>query len=268
MAIKVGVLSDVDSLALTFPASTAVSIGDLLWNNAGAAAKASAQTDQLSEVANQRLFASLFLGVSAVARLVTETEAQSRTIRTDTIVDATCTSTTWALGDLVGPTEDTGGTFLENQQVKKVVDSSLAIGYCVKAGTSLTTVRCRLLSRYLPSTIRSPFFGYQTGQGGAVTQITSSATGVTLSKQTGQITTVALTTAGAAEERFTVTNTLVEATDCIALGTTYAGAGTPAVSVMAVSAGSFDLVITNLHVSAALNAVMVINFALIKGKAA
>lgn len=108
--------------------------------------------------------------------------------------------------------------------------------------------------------------GYSTGAGGAVTQITSSSTGVTLSKPCGQITTVALTTAGAAEERFTVTNTLIQATDCIALGTTYNGAGTPAVSVLNVAAGAFDLVITNLSASA-LNALMVINFAIVRSVA-
>lgn len=110
--------------------------------------------------------------------------------------------------------------------------------------------------------------GYATGAGGAVTQITSASTGVTLSKPTGQITTVALTTAAAAEERFTVTNTLVAATDVIALSTTYNGAGTPMLSVVNVTAGAFDIVITNVHAANALNALMVINFAVIKGVAA
>ena len=109
--------------------------------------------------------------------------------------------------------------------------------------------------------------GYNTGAGGAVTQITSASTGVTLSKLCGQITTVALTTAGAAEEVFTVTNTLVAATDTITFGTTYAGAGTPMISAKAVAAGSFDIVITNLSASA-LNALMVINFAIVKAVAA
>lgn len=110
--------------------------------------------------------------------------------------------------------------------------------------------------------------GYATGAGGAVTQITNSATGVTLSKPCGQITTVALTTAAAAEERFTVTNTLVAATDVIALSTTYNGAGTPMLSVQKVAAGAFDIVITNVHAANAFDAVMVINFAVIKSVAA
>lgn len=110
--------------------------------------------------------------------------------------------------------------------------------------------------------------GYATGAGGAVTQITDATTGVTLSKPCGQITTVALTTAAAGEERFTVTNTLVAATDCIVLSTTYNGAGTPMLSVQKVAAGAFDIVITNVHAANAFNAVMVINFAVIKAVAA
>ena len=107
----------------------------------------------------------------------------------------------------------------------------------------------------------------QFGPGGAVTQITSSATGVTLNTKRGQITTVALTTAAAAEERFTVTNSKVAATDVIALSTTYNGAGTPMLSVVAVGAGTFDIVVTNVHAANALNALMVINFVVLQGAA-
>lgn len=110
--------------------------------------------------------------------------------------------------------------------------------------------------------------GYATGAGGAVTQITNSATGVTLSKPCGQITTVALTTAAAAEERFTVTNTLVAATDVVVLSTTYNGGGTPMLSVVKMAAGAFDIVVTNVHAANAFDAVMVINFAVIKAVAA
>ena len=106
------------------------------------------------------------------------------------------------------------------------------------------------------------------GQGGAVTQITNASTGVTLSKRVGQITTVALTTAAAAEETFTVTNTTVEEQDIVSLSTTYDGDGTPALAVKAVADGSFKIVITNLHASAAFNAAMTINFRVHKGAVA
>lgn len=115
--------------------------------------------------------------------------------------------------------------------------------------------------------VPSSGIGYVTGQGAAVTQLSSASTGVTINANCGQITTVALTTAGAAEEVFTVTNSKVAATDVIAVSTTYAGAGTPAVSVKGVAAGSFVVVITNLSASA-LDALAVINFAVIKAVAA
>lgn len=111
--------------------------------------------------------------------------------------------------------------------------------------------------------------GFVTGAGGAITQATSSSTGVTLNKVCGQITTVALTTAAAAEEVFTVTNSKVAATDVIALCIgTYAGNGTPIANVKNVQAGQFDVVITNLHASSALNAALLLNFAVIKAVAA
>jgi hypothetical protein len=110
--------------------------------------------------------------------------------------------------------------------------------------------------------------GYATGAGGAVTQITNAGTGVTINKVCGQITTVALTTAAAAEEVFTVTNSTVDANDVVVVSTTYAGAGTPIVATKKVAAGAFDITIANLHASAALDAVVVVNFAVIKSVAA
>ncbi len=140
------------------------------------------------------------------------------------------------------------------------------------AGTSITGTGALIattgtFSGAVQTTGATVTSGYKTGAGGAVTQITNASTGVTLSKPCGKITTVALTTAGAAEERFTVTNTLVTATDTIALGTTYDGGGTPIVSVLKVAAGAFDIVISNLSASS-LDAVMVINFAVLKSVAA
>ena len=116
----------------------------------------------------------------------------------------------------------------------------------------------------LLSTSATQALGYHTGAGGAVTQITDASTGVTLSKPCGQITTVALTTAAAAEEAFVVTNTLVDATDVVAVSTTYAGAGTPVVFITNVGAGVFTINISNVHAANALNAVLIINFAVLK----
>lgn len=110
--------------------------------------------------------------------------------------------------------------------------------------------------------------GYATGAGGAVTQATSASTAVTLNKPCGQITTVALTTAAAAEEAFVVNNSLVDANDVIAVSTTYAGGGKPIVFVTNVGAGVFTINISNVAAAAALDAVLIINFAVIKSVAA
>jgi hypothetical protein len=112
--------------------------------------------------------------------------------------------------------------------------------------------------------------GYKSGigTGGAVTQAGSITTGVTLNTLCGSITTVSQTIGTGAEADFTVTNSKVEANDivipCIKAHTS---AGTFAVTVAAVAAGSFVLRLTNLSGTTAGNNVLVINFAIIKGAA-
>jgi hypothetical protein len=109
--------------------------------------------------------------------------------------------------------------------------------------------------------------GYVAGMGGAVTQGTSKSTGVTLSKLTGQITTHNAALNAGIEVAFTVTNTLVAATDvvvvCIASGGT---SGSYLVSVSAVAAGSFDITISNAS-AGNLSEALVLNFVVLKGVA-
>lgn len=119
------------------------------------------------------------------------------------------------------------------------------------------------------SYIASGGIGFGTGAGGAVTQITSITTGVTLNNHCGTITTVAASAAAGAEHVFTVTNSRVAATDVPhAVIKSYAGTGVPTVHVTAVAAGSFTITITNLDAAAALNAALVLNFVVMKGVAA
>lgn len=111
--------------------------------------------------------------------------------------------------------------------------------------------------------------GYATGAGGTVTQITSRSTGVTLSKVSGQITTDSTSLAAGAEAIFTVTNTLVAATDVVIVnlqsGST---ANTSQFFVSAVAAGSFNIKVHNLNATTADTAAAVLNFVVIKGVAA
>jgi hypothetical protein len=108
-------------------------------------------------------------------------------------------------------------------------------------------------------------FGYTTGAGGAVTQATNKATGVTLNKLAGQITTSNAALAAGAEVTFVVTNNTVAATDvpCVA----HASGGTAGaydVFVSAVAAGSFSVTISNMS-AGSLSQAIVINFVVIKG---
>lgn len=117
--------------------------------------------------------------------------------------------------------------------------------------------------------------GYRNGDGvmvmqgqTAVTQASSITTGVTCSAYTGVITTVSQTVAAGAEATFTVTNTKVAATDVVVVSIKdHTSAGTFAATVSDVSAGSFDIRLTNLHASAAGDNVLVINFVVIKAEA-
>jgi hypothetical protein len=117
--------------------------------------------------------------------------------------------------------------------------------------------------------------GYRNGDGvlvtqgqTAVTQASSITTGVTCSAYSGVITTVSQTVAAGAEAEFTVTNTLVEATDVVvACIKTHTSAGSFIVATSAVAAGSFKLHLTSLHASTAGNNVLVINFIVLKATA-
>jgi hypothetical protein len=103
--------------------------------------------------------------------------------------------------------------------------------------------------------------GYATGAGGAVTQITSRTTGVTLNKTTGSIT--LFSAAGSATAAtFTVTNSTVVATDVIILNQK-SGTDLYDLMVTAVAAGSFN--ITFRTTGGVTTETPVFSFAVIKG---
>jgi len=113
-------------------------------------------------------------------------------------------------------------------------------------------------------------FGYGDGNGtgGTVTQATNRATGVTINKLSGQITTNNTSLAAEASAVFTVTNSTVAATDVVLVSI---ASGTVALNtdvvVTAVAAGSFNITVINNNVAAgtAETGAIVINFVVIKG---
>jgi len=99
----------------------------------------------------------------------------------------------------------------------------------------------------------------------AVTQQTSTATGVTANGEVGLITCFTSTLAAATAVTFTVSNSAVDADSVILLGIVgYSGTtGFPVARVNNCIAGtSFDIVVTNVHASAALNGILKIGFML------
>ena len=106
--------------------------------------------------------------------------------------------------------------------------------------------------------------GYSTGAGGAVTQLTSRTTGVTLNKVSGAIT--LFSAAGSATPAsFTVTNSAVVATDTISINQK-SGTDKYHLLITAVGAGSFQ--VTFFTTGGTTTEQPVFNFNVIKGVAA
>lgn len=107
--------------------------------------------------------------------------------------------------------------------------------------------------------------GYALGAGGAVTQATSKATGVTLNKTTGAITMAATALAAATSVVFTLTNSTIVAPDMLIVNIK-SGATSLAyqVGVEAVAAGSTNIVLRNVS-GGSLSEAVVLSFAVFKG---
>jgi hypothetical protein len=134
----------------------------------------------------------------------------------------------------------------------------------VDSGTTITVYD---LNRPLLGSTESAV-GYGAGTGGAVTQITNKSTGVTLNKRCGQITLNNASLGAAAEVSFTLTNSVIAATDvvmvCIGSGAT---AGAYNVQCDAVATGSCRISVGNMS-SSSLGEAIVLNFVVIKSVAA
>lgn len=268
---------------------SAIEVGDFVFfDGVASVVTFSDLSDAGTKAQNQRRAAAGFCGI-ALNRVAAVTVGNV-VVATKGVFEVTSSSATYVPGQLVGPagTGTAGAVGVSSTTVAGVTAADLAIGTVNQGGSALTTLKVSfsavtvanqggfgalsgtsiLSSGSILSTGADDGIGYGTGAGGAVTQLTNSATGVTIDTPCGQITTVALTTAAAAEEVFTVTCASVIATDVIAVSTTYAGAGTALIGVKKVAAGAFDITITNLHAANALNAVVVINFVVIKSVAA
>ena len=106
--------------------------------------------------------------------------------------------------------------------------------------------------------------GYATGAGGSVTQLTSKSTGVTLNKQSGQITMDGAALAASTTVSFTLTNTILQSTDVLILN--HAGTGTAGAYLLnaQVVGGSASINVRNVTLGS-LSEAIVIAFIIIAG---
>ena len=109
-------------------------------------------------------------------------------------------------------------------------------------------------------------FGYTTAAQGAVTQLTSKSTGVTLNKSAGRITMNAAALAGATAVSFTLTNSFISANDvmvlCVSAGSV-ADVTTYTTYVNGLASGSAGITLRNLTAATSQSEAVVINFALL-----
>jgi len=163
-----------------------------------------------------------------------------------------CTSTSMVLTTPVLGTPTSGN--LSNCTSTSMVLTTPVIG--AATGTSLSTTGNQVIS----STGKQ---GYATGSGGTVTQATSKATGVTLSKSTGQITLNNAALNLDTTVSFTLTNTVIEANDILIMNHISGGtAGSYLLNAQS-AAGSASINVRNIT-AGSLSEAIVIAFAVIK----
>jgi hypothetical protein len=127
-------------------------------------------------------------------------------------------------------------------------------------GTSLSTTGNQVITN-------SGKHGYATGSGGIVTQATSKATGVTLSKPTGQITLDGAALAASTTVSFALTNTVIEVGDILIMNHISGGtAGSYLLNAQS-SAGAASINVRNISLGS-LSEAIVIAFAVIKAVSA
>ena len=113
--------------------------------------------------------------------------------------------------------------------------------------------------------------GYAASGQGAVTQITSKATGVTLNKSAGRITMHDAALAAGAAVSFVLTNSLISINDTIIVNvssnTTGSAAGAYTTYVSYLASGSALITLRNLTAATSYSEAVVINYAIIHGAA-
>jgi hypothetical protein len=111
--------------------------------------------------------------------------------------------------------------------------------------------------------------GYSAAAQGAVTQLTSKSTGVTLNTSAGRITMNNAALAAGAAVSFVLTNSSISANDtiivCVSSNTTGSAAGAYTTYVSYLAAGSALITLRNLTAATSYSEAVIINYAIIHG---
>ena len=107
--------------------------------------------------------------------------------------------------------------------------------------------------------------GYSTDAQGAVTQLTSKSTGVTLDKSCGQITLNNAALGATTNVTFTLTNSIIGVKDVLILNVYGGTSGSYNVWVSGLAAGSATITVRNIT-GGSLSEAIAINFAIIHGQ--
>ena len=167
-------------------------------------------------------------------------------------------------------------TALENQtatgQGSSITFTVTPVGSTANSRVDVATVTTAngVSATRLTSSNPTGGIGYIAGAGGTVTQLTSKATGVTLNKVSGEITTSNSNLNGDATVSFTLTNSAIANTDVMIINHVSGGTVGRYVFNAACNAGSADITIRNITAGGGGNegAALVLRYVVIKGATA
>ncbi len=117
---------DTNPVIAAVDGTTAIEIGDLVYQAVDHAEPASALADQGSLTANQQLLVGTFLGVAMQRSRSGDTDPIR--VATTGVFEFDCAGGTFELGDLMGANANAAGNGLLTQQVAKVSAAQYAVG--------------------------------------------------------------------------------------------------------------------------------------------
>lgn len=179
----------------------------------------------------------------------------------------------------VGTTSSAPNTYLDTSNGNRILRTSYTFGSAATQNTGTSGTNVPLLDgantwssnqtfqNSALSTSASAGMGYGIGAGGAVTQLTSKATAVTLNKISGAVTMNGAALAASTSVSFTLNNTTIAATDVVVVNIkSGASANSYLIAIDAVAAGSARIHVRNVS-GGSLSQALVLNFVVIKGVA-